>query len=82
MAAGVDVVVNPAATPGVDRPRPVEGPHDPARPPGAAVDLYWLLEQSGVPTDGIELRPGGRAPGWDAGRRLALCTTPADDGTR
>jgi hypothetical protein len=33
--------------------------------------VSWLLERAGVPTDEIEPPPGGRAPGWEAGRALA-----------
>ncbi|MBJ7353630.1 MAG: hypothetical protein JHC98_02285 [Thermoleophilaceae bacterium] len=29
--------------------------------------IAWLLERAGVNTDGIELPPNGRAPGWHAG---------------
>jgi hypothetical protein len=37
--------------------------------------VSWVLERAGIPTAGIEPPPGGRAPGWDAGRALAG-TTP------
>lgn len=33
--------------------------------------IAWVLERAGVPTDGVQPPPGGRAPGWDAGRALA-----------
>jgi hypothetical protein len=34
--------------------------------------VSWLLSRAGLWGDGIEPPPGGRAPGWDAGRRVAL----------
>jgi hypothetical protein len=40
--------------------------------------VSWLLERAGVPTGGIDPPPGGRAPGWDAGRALAR-TAPNTD---
>jgi hypothetical protein len=33
--------------------------------------ISYLLARSGVPTDGVEPPPGGRAPGWHAGLELA-----------
>ena len=29
--------------------------------------VSWLIVRSGLDVDAIELPPGGRAPGWDAG---------------
>ncbi len=31
----------------------------------------WLLTRAGVDIDAVHLPPGGRAPGWDAGIRVA-----------
>jgi hypothetical protein len=33
--------------------------------------MSWLLARVGVDVAGIPLPPGGRAPGWDAGRVVA-----------
>jgi len=33
--------------------------------------ISWLLVRSGVPADGVEPPPGGRAPGWRAGLVVA-----------
>jgi hypothetical protein len=33
--------------------------------------VSWLLVRAGVTTDGLRPPPGGRAPGWDAGLRVA-----------
>ena len=43
--------------------------------------VSWLLERAGIPTDEIEPPPGGRAPGWDAGKALARNTPPAGHGS-
>ena len=42
--------------------------------------VSWLLERSGVPTSGIDPPPGGRAPGWNAGRALARNAQNTDRG--
>jgi hypothetical protein len=34
--------------------------------------VAWLLERAGIDTQEIALPPAGRAPGWDAGRVMAL----------
>lgn len=34
--------------------------------------ISWLLVSAGLDTDAIQPPPGGRAPGWRAGRELAL----------
>jgi hypothetical protein len=33
--------------------------------------VSWLLARAGIPTEGLAPPPGGRAPGWDAGLRVA-----------
>jgi hypothetical protein len=33
--------------------------------------ISWLIARSGIPTDGIDPPPGGRAPGWHAGIAVA-----------
>ncbi|MBD0339056.1 MAG: hypothetical protein ICV67_07205, partial [Thermoleophilia bacterium] len=33
--------------------------------------ISWLLVRSGVPADGVQPPPGGRAPGWWAGLVVA-----------
>jgi hypothetical protein len=44
--------------------------------------ISWLLAQSGVPVETVQLPEGGRAPGWQAGiavaRRRPLRPDPAD----
>ena len=34
--------------------------------------VSWLLARAGVDTDGLRPPSGGRAPGWDAGLRVAV----------
>jgi len=44
--------------------------------------ISWLLTVSGVGLDGVRLPAGGRAPGWDAGARVARhgrCPTSPDE---
>jgi hypothetical protein len=43
--------------------------------------IAWLLAESGLPMDGIEPPPGGRAPGWQAGIRVSM-NHPAHAPTR
>jgi hypothetical protein len=41
----------------------------------------WLLERAGVDTERLLPPPGGRAPGWIAGRVVARRETPLDGGS-
>jgi hypothetical protein len=38
--------------------------------------VSWLLVRAGVSTDSIGPPAGGRAPGWDAGLRVAARSAP------
>ena len=38
--------------------------------------VSWLLARAGLSTDGIGPPSGGRAPGWDAGLRVAARSEP------
>jgi hypothetical protein len=38
--------------------------------------IAWLLTRAGLPAEGLRPPPRGRAPGWDAGRRIASTPDP------
>jgi len=40
--------------------------------------LSWALTRAGLDTEAVALPAGGRAPGWDAGIRIAQGTVDAE----
>jgi hypothetical protein len=43
--------------------------------------VSWLLVRAGIPTGEVRPPPGGRAPGWDAGCRLARLSSRGAPGS-